>query len=61
MGVDTVSLTALTEGEIRYNIVIDERYRELIRELLPHYSEGGGGANNSSGYQETDSSDTGSF
>ena len=38
MAEDTVSLTALTEAEL-HRIVNDERYRELIQELLPRHSE----------------------
>ena len=35
----------------------DERYRELIQELLPCHSDGGGDVGNSSGYQESSISD----
>ena len=56
MSEDTVSLTALTEVEPR-RIVSDDRYRDLIREFLPRYSDGGGEVVNSSGYQESSTSD----
>ena len=52
----TVSLSALTEAELR-RIVDDDRYRDLIRELLPRYSDGGDEVENSSGYQESSTSD----
>ena len=48
-----MSLTALTEAELR-RIVNDDRYRDLIRELLLRYSDGGGEVGNSSGYRESD-------
>lgn len=56
MAEDTVSLTALTEAELR-RIVNDERYRELMQELLPCHSDGGCDVGNSSDYQESSTSD----
>ena len=58
MAEDTVSLNALTQAELR-RIVNDDRYRELIQELLPRHSDGGDDAGNSSGYQESSTSHSG--
>ena len=53
MSEDTVSLT---EVELRC-IVSDDRYRDLVGELLPRYSDSRGEVGNSSGYQESSTSD----
>lgn len=52
MAEDSVSLTALTEAELR-RIVNDDRYREFIKELLPRESDRDSGEESSAGYQET--------
>ena len=51
-----MSLTAMTEAELRRISVNDKRYWELIQELLLHHSDGGGDVENSSGYQESSTS-----
>lgn len=55
MAEDSVSLTALTKAELR-RIIDDERYRELIKELLPRDSDLESGEESSEGYQETPTS-----
>ena len=52
MAEDSVSLTALTQAELR-RIVNDDRYRELIKEFLPRDSDRESGEESSAGYQET--------